>query len=95
MGFTVADLALARARVAEGERRILRQRYVVEQLNDGGRPSANAAALLLSLLARLTQCRQELGLIEADLDWQPNSRQGARNENAAIRPGGKRRARRS
>jgi hypothetical protein len=95
MGFTVADLALARDRVAEGERRILRQRYVVEQLNDGGRSSANAAALLLSLLARLTRCRQELGLIEADLDWQRSCAAGREKRERCHAPWWERRARRS
>jgi hypothetical protein len=66
MGFTAADLTLARDRVAESERRILRQRYVLEQLNEAGRPSANATALLRSLLARLGQYREELTSIEAD-----------------------------
>jgi hypothetical protein len=67
MSHTEADRAVAARHVAEGERRIARQRESIEASRQRGFPTRLSEDALASMLVTLDLMRAHLEMIEADL----------------------------
>ena len=72
MSHTEADRTLAARHVQEGERRIARQRVLIEESRRKGLPTALSECALATMLVTLDHMRDHLAIIEADLQKSGN-----------------------
>jgi hypothetical protein len=80
---TEADRVLAARHVAEGDRRVARQRDLIEESRRNGHPTRLSELALATMLETLDLMREHLAQIEADLTAQPSQGRKISNRDRA------------